>query len=114
MAKTTLKPSDRGRNNPEPPPPPGTRAEQRGTLEQLENDPVRGDDPAVEWERSEQERLPPRGAGSQQNQGEAKGPSIADLPLHQTAEGRENAPAAAAVVPGLQSGGTRGPSNQGR
>jgi hypothetical protein len=114
MAKTMLKPSDRGRNNPEPGPTPGTRAEQRGTIDQLEAAPEHTDDPAVEWERSEQVRLPPRGEGSQHNQGEARVPAIADLGLHEEPRAREESPAALTVVPGLQSGGTRGPSNQGR
>jgi hypothetical protein len=113
MARTTIKPSDRGRDNPEPGPPPGARAEQRGTIEQLEDAPD-VEDPAVEWERSEQERLPLRGAGSQHNQGETKEPVIGELGLHEEPAAREESPEAMRIVPGLQSGGTRGPSNQGR
>src|SRR5437867_10354610 len=69
MAKSMIKPSDRGRNNPDPGPPPGGRAEQRDTAEQLQQATPVAPDPAVEWERDEQELLPPRGTGSQDNQG---------------------------------------------
>jgi hypothetical protein len=37
--------------------------------------------PPTDWERSEQEKLPPRGSGSQDNQGEDKGkPRPHDVP----------------------------------
>jgi hypothetical protein len=72
MAKAHPKPSDRGRDNPEPGPVPGTRAEQRGTEEQLHASDSPPDGPLA-WERGEQERLPLRGEGSQHNQGPARG-----------------------------------------
>ena len=78
MPKSPFKPSDRGRNNPEPGPTPGTRAEQRDTDEQLAA--AEAGDDATAFEREEQEHLPPRGEGSQHNQGTNKGPS-----LHETA-----------------------------
>jgi hypothetical protein len=117
MAKPHPKPSDRGRNSPEPGPTPGTRAEQRDTDEQLA--PTRGsDDEALAWEREEQEKLPPRGAGSQRNQGQDKGPR-----LHETAPRAESpadeepstvAAAAGSPAAEFHSGGTRGPSNDNR
>jgi hypothetical protein len=103
MAKPTTKPSDRGRDNPEPGPVPGTRAGQRGTAEQLAGTAVL-DDPAVEWERSEQDKLPPRGTGSQHNQGDEAAPAV---------EEPEAAPAVTDDT-GLQQGGNKGPSNEGR
>jgi hypothetical protein len=55
--------------------PPGNRSEQRATREQLDDDPhpARADEPTA-WERELQEQLPPRGAGSQHNQGDDKDP----------------------------------------
>jgi hypothetical protein len=107
MARSTTKPSDRGRNNPEPGPPPGGRAEQRDTGEQLRNATPVPPDPAVEWERDEQDRLPPRGTGAQDNQGSNKyDEPRGDVPA-------DEAPAPA-VSAGDQSGGTRGPSNENR
>jgi hypothetical protein len=108
MAKDTNNPPDRVRNDPEPGPPPGLRAEQRDTEEQLEQaEPSH--DPAVDWEREEQEQLPPRGTGSQTNQ----------------AHDRQRRPQASMAKPdreaipapnreGEQSGGNRGPSNDNR
>lgn len=105
MAKPTTKPSDRGRNTPEGGPPPGSRAGQRSTVEQLEEGQV-SDDPALQFERDEQERLPPRGTGAQQNQGRDHGPTVASSgkrePTTDVPVGDDD---------GLQSGGTRGPSN---
>ena len=107
MAKSTTKPSDRGRNNPEPGPAPGGRAEQRDTKEQLRAGTAVSDDPALEFEREEQERLPPRGTGAQDNQGGNRGQTARpDQPS-------DEAPAPA-VSEGEQSGGTRGPSNDNR
>ena len=77
MPKSQLKPSDRGRNSQEPGPTPGTRAEQRDTDEQLVSAQASGDD-ATAFERDEQEKLPPRGQGSQHNQGLSKGPRLHD------------------------------------
>jgi hypothetical protein len=90
-----------GRTAPESWPAPGTRAEQRDTDEQLATAAGHGD-PATAWEREEQEKLPPRGAGNQHNQGEDKGPA-----LH--ASDDAGTPAAE-----FHSGGTRGPSNDNR
>jgi hypothetical protein len=105
MTRSHPKPSDRGRNSPEPGPPPGTRAEQRDTEEQLET--AHGTtDEALAWEREEQEKLPPRGEGSQHNQGADAGPTVAS--------GSPRSEDVPTIAPGLQSGGTRGPSNQGR
>ena len=104
------KPSDRGRDNPEPGPVPGTRAVQRSTAAQLEDhDP--GGDPATEWERSEQDKLPPRGAGSQHNQGDDREPTVAEV-----GEDALEAPDVPAdnSRDGLQLGGDRGPSNSPR
>ena len=112
MAKNSPKPSDRGRDNPEPGPTPGTRAIQRDTQAQLSATPERTDDPALEWERSEQERLPPRGTGSVHNQGEDHGPVLAEAPEpnpDRSADARDLGP-----KPGLHSGGTRGHSNENR
>ena len=118
MTKAHPKPSDRGRNSPEPGPTPGTRAEQRDTDEQLSTRTSPGDD-ATAWEREEQEKLPPRGAGSVHNQGEDKGPS-----LHEAAPRTESRvdedtrpiPLGPAGTPAAEfhSGGTRGPSNDNR
>jgi hypothetical protein len=112
MPKSQLKPSDRGRNNTEPGPTPGTRAEQRDTDEQLAA--AETGDEATAFEREEQEHLPPRGEGSQHNQGTNKGPS-----LHETAPRVESpvdeevrridAPAGSPAAE-FHSGGTRGPS----
>jgi len=115
MPKSQVKPSDRDRNRPEPGPTPGTRAEQRDTEEQLESADSRGG-AATAFEREEQEKLPPRGAGSQHNQGPAKGPT-----LHETAPRAESpsdeeirGTAAPAGTPAAEfhSGGTRGPSHK--
>jgi hypothetical protein len=112
-----------GRTAPESWPAPGTRAEQRDTDEQLATAAGHGD-PATAWEREEQEKLPPRGAGNQHNQGEDKGPA-----LHESGDVRIASPAdeeagagasaratAAAGTPAAEfhSGGTRGPSNDNR
>lgn len=105
MAKPLTNPSDRGRNNPEPGDTPGTRAEQRGTSEQLGGVAV-ADDPAISWEREEQDRLPPRGEGSQHNQGEEKQAIVAEVPPEAAADDAD------VDRDGLQLGGTRGPSNQ--
>jgi hypothetical protein len=105
MTRSHPKPSDRGRNSPEPGPPPGARAEQRDTEEQLETGHGTTDE-ALAWEREEQEKLPPRGAGSQHNQGADAGPTVSS--------GSPRSEEPALIAPGLQSGGTRGPSNQGR
>jgi hypothetical protein len=109
MQKVNPKPSDRGRNNPEPGPTPGSRAIQRDTSGQLDSSP-QGGDPATEFERSEQEHLPPRGTGSQQNQGDDHGPTVAEVTQpspDRSADARDLGP-----EPGLHSGGTRGPSNE--
>ena len=107
MPKNYPKPSDRGRNSPEPGPTPGTRSEQRDTDEQL----AMGhstDDEALSWERDEQENLPPRGEGSQHNQGGDKGPT-----LHETTPRKDDP--MPPVPPGeFHMGGTRGPSNDNR
>jgi len=114
MPKSQLKPSDRGRNTPEPGPTPGTRAEQRDTDEQLAAAGASGDT-ATAFERDEQEKLPPRGAGSQHNQGRSKGPR-----LNETAPRTESlveeevkgirAPAGTPAAE-FHSGGTRGPTH---
>jgi hypothetical protein len=111
MPKNNPKPSDRGRNNPEPGPTPGSRAIQRDTTEQLDASPE-GRDRATEFERTEQTHLPPRGTGSQHNQGEDHGPTVAEVKQpspDRSADARDLGP-----EPGLQSGGTRGPSNDNR
>ena len=61
-----------------------------------------GPDPAIAWERDEQERLPPRGAGSQHNQGEEKNPIVEEVKAF-AGEEADDAPG-----DGLQLGGTRG------
>jgi hypothetical protein len=117
MTKAHPKPSDRGRNSPEPGPTPGTRAEQRDTEEQLESAHSSGDD-ALAWERDEQEKLPPRGLGSQHNQGNDKGPRLHEsVPRAESPADEE--PAAIGAPAGspaaeFHSGGTRGPSNDNR
>lgn len=117
MAKPRPKPSDRGRNSPEPGPTPGTRAEQRDTDEQLTPAPTSGD-VALAWEREEQEKLPPRGAGSQHNQGPEKGPTLhestprAPSPFSEEVS-VDRAPAGTPAAE-FHSGGTRGPSNDNR
>ena len=63
------------------------------------------DDTATEWERSEQDKLPPRGAGSQHNQGDDHEPTVAEV--------GPDAAVPDVVLPetddtGLQQGGTRG------
>jgi hypothetical protein len=111
MQKNNPKPSDRGRNNPEPGPVPGSRAIQRDTSEQLASTHA-GGDPATEFERTEQTHLPPRGTGSQHNQGEDHGPTVAEVTEpapERSADARDLGP-----EPGLQSGGTLGPSNDNR
>src|SRR5687768_17726973 len=105
MAKKRTNPSDRGRNTPEPGPVPGHRAEQRDTAEQLREREGEGADQPLGWQWSEQERLPPRGEGSQQNQGEDKQTARAQA-------GEPEGPVAQGVTPpGMHTGGTRGPSN---
>ena len=111
MPKNHPKPSDRGRNNPEPGPAPGSRAIQRDTSVQLEEG-RSGGDPATAWERTEQEHLPPRGSGDIHNQGADHGPTVAEAPQvtpDRSADARDIGP-----EPGLHSGGTRGPSNDNR
>ena len=111
MAKNSPKPSDRGRNNPEPGPTPGTRAIQRDTSTQLDAA-QEGGDPATAWERTEQEHLPPRGSGSVHNQGEDHGPTVAEVKEvapDRSADARDLGP-----KEGLHTGGTRGPSNDNR
>jgi len=111
MTKAHPKPSDRGRNSPEPGPVPGTRAEQRDTQDQLSHAPEAGEE-ALVFEREEQEKLPRRGEGGQHNQGRDKGPTIHDagagVPVSAEEAGSGPGPA------DLHSGGTRGPSNQNR
>ena len=107
MAKEQTKPSDRGRNTPEPGSVPGHRAEQRDTEEQLREREGEGAEKPLGWQWSEQERLPPRGEGSQQNQGEDK--QRTDV---RSQAGEPEGPVAAGVTPaGMHTGGTRGPSN---
>jgi hypothetical protein len=106
MTKPHPKPSDRGRNSPEPGDTPGTRAGQRDTEEQLEAG-HRTSDPALAWERDEQEKLPPRGEGSQHNQGADAGPTIESGSPRREETGGE-------PVVGAHTGGTRGPSNDNR
>ena len=111
MQKNNPKPSDRGRNNPEPGPAPGSRAIQRDTSEQLQGT-HGGGDPATAFELTEQSHLPPRGTGSVHNQGKDHGPTVADVPEtppERSADARDIGP-----EPGLQSGGTLGPSNDNR
>ncbi len=114
MPKSQLKASDRGRNSPEPGPTPGTRAEQRDTEEQLAAADARGG-AATAFERDEQENLPPRGAGSQYNQGMSKGPRLHEAtPRTESAVEEEvrsiGAPAGTPAAE-FHSGGTRGPSH---
>ena len=68
-------------------------------------------DTATEWERSEQDKLPPRGAGSVHNQGEDREPTVAEV--GEDALEALDVPQDASRD-GLQLGGDRGPSNQGR
>jgi hypothetical protein len=121
MAKVHPKPSDRGRNSPEPGPTPGTRAMQRDTDEQLS--PTAEGDAATRWEREQQENLPPRGEGSQHNQGDDKGPTLHDGSTRvESAADEEIAPeeirtlhdAAGTPAAEFHSGGSRGPSNDNR
>ena len=107
MTKPHPRPSDRGRENPEPGPAPGTRAAQRDTDEQLAAHHDAGQD-ALEWERAEQERLPPRGEGSQKNQGEARGPSIHDASSPRRDDDTASPPT---DLDGLHSGGNRRPGD---
>jgi hypothetical protein len=116
MTKPHPKPSDRGRNSPEPGPTPGTRAEQRDTDEQLEAGRAGGED-SLAWERDEQEKLPPRGAGSQHNQGADKGPLLHDQSPRAESPAEVEPPAvgpAGTPAAEVHSGGTRGPSNDNR
>jgi hypothetical protein len=87
----------------EEPLPPMSRGVQRATKTQLDDDPhpARDDEPTA-WERQLQENLPPRGAGSQHNQGEDKQPERVrdEVP-------EESAPEPVIAVHG---GGPRGPS----
>jgi hypothetical protein len=103
---TKTKPTGADTKQPDPkhePVPPGNRSVQRATKEQLDDDPhpARADEPTA-WERELQERLPPRGAGSQQNQGEDKEPTTV----------RDEVADDVAPEPELvaQGGGPRGPS----
>jgi hypothetical protein len=118
MAKDHPKPSDRGRSSPEPGPTPGTRAAQRDTEEQLEAGRPGGDE-ALTWEREEQEKLPPRGLGSQHNQGDDKGPTVhegdprAESPSDEDARPTMRSSAGTPAAE-FHSGGTRGPSNDNR
>jgi hypothetical protein len=113
MTKSLVKPSDRGRNTPEPGPTPGTRAEQRDTDEQLAAAPEAGDD-ATAFERDEQENLPPRGEGSQHNQGMDRSPRLRETAprVESTVDEEAGTVRAPAGTPAAEfhSGGTRGPS----
>lgn len=84
--------------------PPRDRAEQRDTAEQLRDDPhpARPDEPTA-WERELQERLPPRGEGSQR-----------DEPVEKpTAEPEARTEDTGPVLTGaVQTGGPRGPSSK--
>jgi hypothetical protein len=111
MAKSTSKPSDRGRNSPEPGPTPGTRAEQRDTTPQMTSGQP-SDDPALEWERSEQEKLPPRGTGNIHNQGEDHEATIVEA--HGMNRDSMDAGGENLDLAGTHTGGTRGPSNDNR
>ena len=115
MPKSQTKPSDRGRNAPEPGPVPGTRAEQRDTDEQLAAAETRGDS-ATAFERDEQENLPPRGAGSQHNPGEARGSTLHEtaprVPSPADEEVGETGRSAGTPEAEFHSGGTRGPSHK--
>jgi hypothetical protein len=83
--------------------PPGSRSVQRDSRTQLEEDrhPARPDEPTA-WERDLQDRLPPRGGGSQHNQGENKETATVEDEITE-----DRAPAATTVP---HTGGTRGPS----
>jgi hypothetical protein len=105
MAKTQGKTSSRGREGPEPGPPPGGRAEQRSTREQLP-DSSAGGDPATAWEREEQEHLPSRSTGSQRNQGADK------QTQGEEPDERAESDAAPSSLEGEQSGGDRGSSRK--
>ena len=99
--------SDRAGSRSDPGPPAGGRAEQRGTVDQLGPEAARRHEPSTEWERNEQERLPPRGTGGQDNQGRGRQQG----PLPATPGNEEGPPAS---KEGVQSGGMRGPSNENR
>ena len=110
MAKS----SDRGNppQNPEPPGPPATRSDPRGTVAQIDDAPPSGaeDDPALAWERDLQKELPPRGMGSQRNQGEGRHtPTVAEVGPEEADDLTEPT---SPVDEGLQTGGSRGESNQ--
>jgi hypothetical protein len=87
--------------------PPGQRGVQRATKEQLDDDssPARGDEPTA-WERGLQERLPPRGVGSQHNQGDDK----------EARTVRDEVPEDVGPAPSTiaQAGGARGPGKPAR
>lgn len=85
--------------------PPGSRAVQRDSRTQLEEDRSRArHDEATAWERELQDRLPPRGDGSQHNQGDDHAPvTVRD----EVAEDLGPAPRTI-----NQMGGTRGPSKE--
>jgi hypothetical protein len=91
--------------------PPGSRATQRGTESQIQDDPhpARPDEPTA-WERELQEELPPRGEGSQQNQGEDRMQetvaSVGDRDADDRAAGEPE------MVGALQTGGPRAPSKE--
>jgi hypothetical protein len=76
--------------------------------DEVDQDP--GGDPATEWERSEQDKLPPRGAGSQHNQGEDREPTVAEV--GEDAVAGPDLPIGAGD--GLQLGGDRGPTSSPR
>lgn len=83
--------------------PSGSRSVQRDSRTQLEEDrhPARPDEPTA-WERDLQNRLPPRGDGSQHNQGEDKERRTIEDELAE-----DRGPAASTIS---HTGGTRGPS----
>jgi hypothetical protein len=83
--------------------PPGSRAVQRDSRTQLEEDahPARHDEPTA-WERELQDRLPPRGDGSRHNQGEDREPATV---RDEVAE--DLGPAPSTIE---QMGGNKGPS----
>jgi hypothetical protein len=85
--------------------PPGSRAVQRDSRTQIEGDrPPSRHDEATAWERELQERLPPRGGGSQHNQGEDRGQSTV---RDEVAD--DVGPAPSTID---QTGGMRGPSKE--
>jgi hypothetical protein len=87
--------------------PPGSRATQRGTESQLRDDRsgARPEEPTA-WERTLQDELPPRGQGSQHNQGEDRQPET----VGDAGDAAEDEGAAAEATTPAQAGGPRGPS----